>query len=61
MSFEDSIKSLDEIIEKLDSGNLSLDEAIELYKKGIDLSASCKKQLDNAKLKITEVKTGENI
>ena len=50
MNFENSILELDKIVKLLESGNLSLDEAIEKYKLGIDLSVDCKKQLDEAKL-----------
>ncbi len=57
MTFEESITKLNEIVTKLDSPDLSLEESIELYKQGMDLSASCKKQLQEAKIKITEYKT----
>ena len=43
---------LDEIIASLDNDKLPLDEALELYKEGIALSAECKKSLENAKQQV---------
>ena len=54
MKFEDSMQKLNEIVNKLESGELSLDEAIKLYQEGIDLSLFCKKEVENAKLKISQ-------
>lgn len=54
MKYEEAMTQLDEIIGKLEQNDLPLDEAIELYKKGIDLSLGCQKQLEEAKLKIKE-------
>ena len=52
MKFESSMKRLDEIIKALEGQNLSLDEALDLYKEGVGLSVDCKKSLENAKLQI---------
>ena len=50
--FEKSIKELEEIANKLESEQISLDESIALYEKGIQLSKECSYYLDNAKQKI---------
>lgn len=47
--FEDYLKELGEIVEMLEKGNLTLDESIEKYKRGLELSSLCKKMLDDAK------------
>lgn len=52
MKFESSMKRLDEIVKALEGDNLSLDEALELYKEGVELSVDCKKSLENAKLQV---------
>ena len=39
--FESSIAELEKIVEKLESGNVTLNESIELYQKGIKLSEEC--------------------
>ncbi len=54
MKFEDALLKLNEIVEKLDGGELSLEDSVKLYKEGIDLSAFCRKQIDEAKLKVNE-------
>ena len=51
-SFEENIKLLEEIIEKLESGSANLDECIELYEKGISLSKDCSEILENAQQKV---------
>ncbi len=51
--FESSLKKLEEIVTKLESGNENLEKSIELYQKGIDISESCAKILKNAKQKIS--------
>ncbi len=53
MSFEEAVKRLEQINESLESGKLSLDESIALYKEGIGLAADCKKKLDGAKMQIS--------
>ena len=53
MNFENSIKRLDEIISKLESNDISLEESIELYGDGTALLVSCKKQLEQAELLVT--------
>lgn len=52
MKFEDSLKELDTIVEKLESGKLSIDESIDLYTKGIKLCNECNKKLNEVKGKI---------
>ena len=52
LKFEDLLNSLEEIVKELESGDLSLDESIEKYKKGIELSNQCKKMLEEAKSEV---------
>lgn len=54
MSFEENLSELSKIVSELEKGELPLDKAVELYEKGIGLSEKCKKELDSAKLKITQ-------
>ncbi|MCI5938933.1 MAG: exodeoxyribonuclease VII small subunit [Bacilli bacterium] len=49
MKFEELLKELEEIVKELESGNLSLDDSIKKYQKGIELSAECQKMLEDAK------------
>lgn len=59
MKFEESLKELQEIVTKLESGELSLENALKLYQDGIELSVSCKKQLESAKLKVQQLSEAE--
>lgn len=54
-NFEASIKRLGQIVSELEKGDIPLETAVELYGEGVKLSAVCRKQLDEAKIKITEV------
>ena len=51
-TFEESIKELEEIIEKLEKGDCPLDEAVKLFEKGVKLSGDCHKTLSDAEQKI---------
>lgn len=55
MSFENKLDKLEQIVSALEGGKLSLDQAVELYGEGMKLSLACRKEIDEAKLKITKV------
>jgi exodeoxyribonuclease VII small subunit len=52
-NFEDAMHELEEIVEKLENGELSLDESVEYFQKGVELSKYCSKRLDEIERKIT--------
>ncbi len=52
MTYEESMKRLGEIVKALEEDKLSLDEALDLYKEGVELSVDCKKSLESAKLRV---------
>ncbi len=54
-SFENSIKELDTIVEKMESGELSLDESLKLFEKGVKLTRNCQKTLSDAEQKIEKL------
>jgi len=60
LDFESSLKKLEEIIKQLEDGNLSLENALILYKEGSELSESCQKQIENAKLIVEEISAEGN-
>jgi len=45
---------LSRIVSELEKGDIPLEKAVELYGDGLKLSAMCRKQLDEAQIKITE-------
>lgn len=51
-SFENSMKRLEEIVEQLDSGKLSLDESLKIFEEGIELSKFCSEKLNQAEKRI---------
>jgi len=52
VKFEDALKKLEKIVEELEAGDLSLDEALKKYQDGIELSRLCAQRLEGAKKKI---------
>ena len=61
-SFEELINELNKIVTDLESGQLSLEESVEKYKKGMELSLECKKRLDEAKqVIVTKMSDGEEV
>lgn len=53
--FEDGINRINEISRILSSGEVSLEESVELYKEAAGLAAACRKMLDEAELKIARI------
>lgn len=53
-NFEELMKNLEEITSKLENNDkLSLDESVELFEKGMEISKKCNKKLEDAEKKIT--------
>jgi exodeoxyribonuclease VII small subunit len=50
--FEYSLARLEEIVRKLESANLSLDDAMKLFEEGVQLSRDCQKYLEQAEGKV---------
>lgn len=53
--FEKSLDELEKIVSQLESGDISLDESIKLFERGIKLSNDCRKTLETARQKITSL------
>ena len=50
--FETALKRLEEIVKKLENGELPLDSALELFEEGIKLSRFCHTKLDQAERRV---------
>ncbi|MGN0456569.1 MAG: exodeoxyribonuclease VII small subunit [Acutalibacteraceae bacterium] len=61
ISYEDAMKRIDEIVDCLEKGEVPLDDALKLFEEGTALTSLCYQKLENAKMKITEIKAGEQI
>ncbi len=57
-SFEEIYLRLEKTVEALESGNLTLDEATNLYEEGMRLAQMCSDMLSKAELKVTQLKEG---
>lgn len=55
LSFEDSYARLEQVIEKLEGGELSLDESVALFEEGMRLARHCGQKLDDAELKVSQL------
>ncbi|NLD72098.1 MAG: exodeoxyribonuclease VII small subunit [Chloroflexi bacterium] len=55
LSFEDSYSRLEQVIEQLENGELSLEESVALYEEGMTLAKHCGRHLDRAELKVSQL------
>jgi exodeoxyribonuclease VII small subunit len=60
MTFEESLKELEDTVKKLENGDTTLEESMALFEKGVSLTKTCRKKLDEAQLKVKLItKDGE--
>ncbi len=52
IKFEEAIKKLEKIVDDLEKGDLSLDDALKKYQDGMEMARLCNQRLENAKKKI---------
>jgi exodeoxyribonuclease VII small subunit len=60
LTYEQAIKKLEDIVNKLNEGSIPLDESIALYEEGIKLSEFCMKKLNSAKQRIINLNEEQN-
>jgi exodeoxyribonuclease VII small subunit len=71
--FEEDLTKLEGVVERLERGDLTLDESVRLFEEGVRLSAACKKELEQAegriqvlvegkagKMQVAEMELGDN-
>jgi len=58
MSFEEALRALEEVVRRLESGEVALDDSIGLYERGEALRKHCQARLDAAQARIERVVTG---
>lgn len=59
MTFEELLKELNNTVELLESGKLSLEESVKVYQRGMELSIECKRRLEAAKEVVVKKVTPE--
>jgi exodeoxyribonuclease VII small subunit len=52
MSFEASLDELEKVVKALEAGDLPLDRSLELFSRGMELSDTCRKQLEEAETRV---------
>ena len=55
ITFEDAMKRLEEIVETLGEGNLSLEDSLKMFQEGMELCKICNKRLDEAEYKVEKL------
>ena len=56
LSFEQALSELEAIVEQLEGGAVSLDKAIDAYSRGMVLKQHCQARLEEARLKVEQIK-----
>ena len=56
LSFEKALAELEEIVDNLENGSIDLEKSIEFYTRGSHLKAHCQQKLNDAVLKLDEIK-----
>ena len=60
LSFEESLKELENIVDKLESGDIDLEKSVKLYEKGMLLKKNCEDKLKNVEMQIKKIKLENN-
>ncbi|HET7515897.1 MAG TPA: exodeoxyribonuclease VII small subunit [Gaiella sp.] len=58
-SFEELLRELDEVVARLERGDVPLDEALGLWRRGEELHRACVERLDRAELEIEELRAAD--
>ncbi|MEY8843287.1 exodeoxyribonuclease VII small subunit [Cribrihabitans sp. XS_ASV171] len=57
MSFEEAMKELESVVDRLERGDVALDESITLYERGAKLKKRCEDELKRAEEKVAAITT----
>jgi exodeoxyribonuclease VII small subunit len=57
--FEDDLTKLEAVVERLERGDLTLDESVRLFEEGTKLSAACKQELEQAEGRVQVLVEGK--
>ena len=60
LSFEESLKELENIVDQLESGDIDLENSVKLYEKGMLLKKNCEDKLKNVEMQIKKIKLENN-
>ena len=57
LSFEEALSELEGIVERLERGDIDLEDSISIYERGVALKAHCESKLETAKMKVDKIIT----
>jgi exodeoxyribonuclease VII small subunit len=60
-SFETSLDELEKLVKELESGDLPLDRSLDLFSRGMQLSETCRKQLEEAETRVEQLIRKEGV
>ena len=60
LSFEESLKELENIVDQLESGDIDLEKSVKLYEIGMLLKKNCEDKLKNVEMQIKKIKLENN-
>ena len=59
-NFEVNLKKLEGIVDKLESGNIGLEESVKLYEEGMKIKKICDNKLKDIEMQIKKIKIEDN-
>jgi len=59
-SFEEALQKLEEIVSRLENGDIPLEESINIFKEGVELTRFCKEKLNEAETQLKKLVKDEN-
>ena len=59
-NFETNLKKLEMIVDKLESGDIGLEESVKLYEEGMKIKKICDKKLKDIEMQIKKIKIEDN-
>ena len=60
MTFEESLKALEELVDILEKGDLDLDKSLDIYEKAVELRNKCRKILENSERRVQKIMENSN-
>lgn len=60
MTFEDALAELEQIVRRLEAGQVKLDEAIQCYERGAQLKQHCERKLNEAQQRVERIVIGRD-
>jgi len=60
LTFEEAFAELESVVDKLEGGDLNLEDALALFERGMFLARYCEKRLDQAELRVSQLITDES-